>query len=279
MRDRLDEDMRAAGASMPQWIVLKTVGDEPELSQRELADRVLVTGSTLTHHLDRLEADGYITPHAATPSDRRVAARRADAGRQAAPQPSSTPSSAATTATSKSLLTAREAATLNRLLRHAASSASTTKEAPMDRTTTAATRRRPPARRPIVRTRALSKTYPGDMQAVIELDMEIRAGEIYGFLGPNGAGKSTTIGMLTTRVTPTERRGRGRRRRHHPPPGAGQAGHRRRAADEHARPGDDRRREPLLPRPLLRHERASRPRRPPTSCSSRCASPTGPTRR
>jgi ABC-2 type transport system ATP-binding protein len=33
--------------------------------------------------------------------------------------------------------------------------------------------------------------------------MDIRRGEIYGFLGPNGAGKSTTIGMLTTRVTPT----------------------------------------------------------------------------
>jgi ABC-2 type transport system ATP-binding protein len=58
----------------------------------------------------------------------------------------------------------------------------------------------PPA---IVRTTALSKTYPGGVQAVIELDMEIRAGEIYGFLGPNGAGKSTTIGMLTTRVSPT----------------------------------------------------------------------------
>jgi ABC-2 type transport system ATP-binding protein len=55
----------------------------------------------------------------------------------------------------------------------------------------------------IVRTEALSKTYPGDIRAVIDLDMEIRAGEIYGLLGPNGAGKSTTIGMLTTRVTPT----------------------------------------------------------------------------
>jgi len=55
----------------------------------------------------------------------------------------------------------------------------------------------------IVRTERLGKTYPGDIEAVVDLDMEIRAGEIYGFLGPNGAGKSTTIGMLTTRVTPT----------------------------------------------------------------------------
>src|SRR5262245_3169073 len=55
----------------------------------------------------------------------------------------------------------------------------------------------------IVRTSGLSKTYPGGIRAVIDLDMEIRTGEIYGFLGPNGAGKSTTIGMLTTRVIPT----------------------------------------------------------------------------
>jgi ABC-2 type transport system ATP-binding protein len=55
----------------------------------------------------------------------------------------------------------------------------------------------------IITTRGLNKLYPGGVHAVIDLDMEIRTGEIYGFLGPNGAGKSTTIGMLTTRVTPT----------------------------------------------------------------------------
>jgi DNA-binding MarR family transcriptional regulator len=60
MRDRLDEALGLAGASVPQWVVLTSVGDEPELSQRELAGRVLVTGSTLTHHLDRLEGHGLI---------------------------------------------------------------------------------------------------------------------------------------------------------------------------------------------------------------------------
>jgi ABC-2 type transport system ATP-binding protein len=59
------------------------------------------------------------------------------------------------------------------------------------------------ATRPIIKTKALDKIYPGDIHAVIELDMEIQPGEIYGLLGPNGAGKSTTIGMLTTRVVPT----------------------------------------------------------------------------
>jgi ABC-2 type transport system ATP-binding protein len=56
---------------------------------------------------------------------------------------------------------------------------------------------------PVIATRGLSKTYPGDIRAVVDLCMDVRAGEIYGFLGPNGAGKSTTIGMLTTRVIPT----------------------------------------------------------------------------
>jgi len=40
--------------------------------------------------------------------------------------------------------------------------------------------------------------------AVDRLDLEVRRGEIFGLLGPNGAGKTTTIGMLTTRVIPTE---------------------------------------------------------------------------
>ena len=61
----------------------------------------------------------------------------------------------------------------------------------------------PPDAPAIITTDKLNKIYPGDIHAVIDLDMEIRSGEIYGFLGPNGAGKSTTIGMLTTRVIPT----------------------------------------------------------------------------
>jgi ABC-2 type transport system ATP-binding protein len=54
-----------------------------------------------------------------------------------------------------------------------------------------------------IRTRELTKVYPGDILAVDKLTLDIRKGEFFGLLGPNGAGKTTTIGMLTTRVKPT----------------------------------------------------------------------------
>src|ERR1700730_7455566 len=39
--------------------------------------------------------------------------------------------------------------------------------------------------------------------AVNGVDLNVEAGEIYGFLGPNGAGKSTTVRMLCTLLAPT----------------------------------------------------------------------------
>ena len=41
--------------------------------------------------------------------------------------------------------------------------------------------------------RHLTKTYKGGKEAVSDLNLEIEAGDIYGFIGPNGAGKTTTI--------------------------------------------------------------------------------------
>lgn len=53
-----------------------------------------------------------------------------------------------------------------------------------------------------VRTHALTKRY-GDVHAVIDLDLNVRRGEVYAFLGRNGAGKTTTIRMLLGLVRPT----------------------------------------------------------------------------
>ncbi|MGC5016372.1 ABC transporter ATP-binding protein [Streptosporangium sp. DT93] len=55
----------------------------------------------------------------------------------------------------------------------------------------------------MIRTSALSKTFPGGVEAVRGIDLAVEAGEIVGFLGPNGAGKTTTMRMLTTLLRPT----------------------------------------------------------------------------
>jgi ABC-2 type transport system ATP-binding protein len=54
----------------------------------------------------------------------------------------------------------------------------------------------------VVRTDHLSKRY-GTIEAVRDLSLTVRPGEIYGFLGPNGAGKTTTIRMLLGLETPS----------------------------------------------------------------------------
>jgi ABC-2 type transport system ATP-binding protein len=58
----------------------------------------------------------------------------------------------------------------------------------------------------VIRMERLTKVYPNDVLAVDGLDLTVGEGEIFGLLGPNGAGKTTTVGMLTTRVLPTEGR-------------------------------------------------------------------------
>jgi ABC-2 type transport system ATP-binding protein len=48
---------------------------------------------------------------------------------------------------------------------------------------------------------ALRKSF-GPRAAVVDVSLQVRAGEVLGLLGPNGAGKSTTVGMLCGLVTP-----------------------------------------------------------------------------
>ncbi|HXW58098.1 MAG TPA: ABC transporter ATP-binding protein, partial [Solirubrobacteraceae bacterium] len=51
--------------------------------------------------------------------------------------------------------------------------------------------------------RGLVKRY-GELVAVDHVDLDVRAGDVYGFLGPNGAGKTTTLRMALGLITPTE---------------------------------------------------------------------------
>lgn len=47
---------------------------------------------------------------------------------------------------------------------------------------------------------SLYKTYSGGVQAVKNVDLEIKQGDFFSLLGPNGAGKSTIIGIITSLV-------------------------------------------------------------------------------
>ena len=50
----------------------------------------------------------------------------------------------------------------------------------------------------------LSKTYASGFQALKNVDLDIRRGEIFALLGPNGAGKTTLISIICGIVNPSE---------------------------------------------------------------------------
>src|SRR6266849_9756884 len=56
-----------------------------------------------------------------------------------------------------------------------------------------------------IQTQKLSRKF-GSLTAVDEINLQVAAGQFFGFLGPNGAGKSTTIKMLTGLLAPTSGR-------------------------------------------------------------------------
>ena len=56
-----------------------------------------------------------------------------------------------------------------------------------------------------IQTWGLTKHY-GDVEALSDLNLEVRSGEIFGYLGPNGAGKTTTIRLLLGLMRPTRGR-------------------------------------------------------------------------
>ncbi|MCA1748688.1 MAG: ABC transporter ATP-binding protein [Parasphingopyxis sp.] len=58
----------------------------------------------------------------------------------------------------------------------------------------------------IVSVANLSKVYDGGVRALDNVDLDIRAGEIFALLGPNGAGKTTLISIVCGIVTPSSGR-------------------------------------------------------------------------
>jgi ABC-2 type transport system ATP-binding protein len=56
----------------------------------------------------------------------------------------------------------------------------------------------------IISVKNLSKTYASGFEALKNIDLEIRKGEIFALLGPNGAGKTTLINIICGIVNPSQ---------------------------------------------------------------------------
>jgi MarR family transcriptional regulator, transcriptional regulator for hemolysin len=66
-----DEALTAAGGSLPVWLVLMSLKGKTHGQQGDLAAAVGVEGPTLTHHLNRMEAAGWVV-RSRDPQNRRV---------------------------------------------------------------------------------------------------------------------------------------------------------------------------------------------------------------
>ncbi len=55
----------------------------------------------------------------------------------------------------------------------------------------------------VIRTEKLTKSY-GSHRGIVDVNLEVQQGEVFGFLGPNGAGKTTTIRVLLDLIRPTD---------------------------------------------------------------------------
>ena len=54
----------------------------------------------------------------------------------------------------------------------------------------------------LIETKNFSRSF-GKAKVVNDLNLSVKAGEVFGFLGPNGAGKTTTVRMLTCLIEPS----------------------------------------------------------------------------
>lgn len=57
----------------------------------------------------------------------------------------------------------------------------------------------------IIEAERLTKCY-GTHRGIVDVDLQVDQGEVFGFLGPNGAGKTTTIRTLLDLIRPTSGR-------------------------------------------------------------------------
>jgi MarR family transcriptional regulator, transcriptional regulator for hemolysin len=66
-----DDALASVDGSLPTWLVLVSLVADRHAMQRDLAEAVGIEGPTLTHHLNRMEAEGLVT-RSRDPENRRV---------------------------------------------------------------------------------------------------------------------------------------------------------------------------------------------------------------
>jgi MarR family transcriptional regulator for hemolysin len=71
VREHFDAALGDIGSSLNTYVVLKVAALHPGMSQRELAGALGIEGPTMTHHLDRMSADGLLQ-RIPRPGDRRA---------------------------------------------------------------------------------------------------------------------------------------------------------------------------------------------------------------
>lgn len=71
VRRAFDEALAGAGGSLPTWLVLISVKSREPGNQSDLAAMIGITGATLTHHLNAMEADGLLVRRR-DPANRRI---------------------------------------------------------------------------------------------------------------------------------------------------------------------------------------------------------------
>jgi MarR family transcriptional regulator, transcriptional regulator for hemolysin len=71
VREAFEATLAEAGGSLGTWVVLSALSDVGIVSQAALASHVHLEGATITHHIDRLEAQGLVRRQS-DPDDRRV---------------------------------------------------------------------------------------------------------------------------------------------------------------------------------------------------------------
>ena len=75
-----DDELATAGGSLPAWLIVTALKRADHTMQRDIAATIGIEDATLTHHLNRMEAAGYITRERAAENRRVQRVALTDAG-------------------------------------------------------------------------------------------------------------------------------------------------------------------------------------------------------